>query len=259
MPNGDLVLGWPEVPSKANGIAYRQQKLLDAVTANDVGLWVPWYPFHKGSFEVDASSGTLTGTVALKFSNSAEMPANGFTVTVGGSVTTGDKMTVTLTSPEFSQGIITASYTAVAGDTVDTVAAGLAAALVAAISAELTSPIVPPYEPSDSIIQGTVTPEQQAAAGAIKVTNASSTAVIVIAWYTPIYTPALKSSVSAGATETLTDAQYDDGSGYTPAGCSVTSASLTTFDVPAMWIKSPLSGYNSSSDAVSCILYGVLP
>lgn len=64
------------------------------------------------------------------------------TVTIAGTVASGDKATVTLTQGQLPSGSVTASYTAVSGDTADTVAEGLASALNAVIRSQLGNALV---------------------------------------------------------------------------------------------------------------------
>lgn len=247
MPNGQFLRQLPEVPQLAAGVASAHILLLDNVQANDVGKWVPWSPFSKGSFEIEAVGGSMSATIAMRLSNAATMPGNGSTVTVGGSATTGDVLTISLESPDFPNFNISASYTVVADDTLDTIATNLAAALLVALNTVKAQEFANGDPAQDSY-------QQAWSAASIQVTVSS--AVISIFNQIPNFPDvAVLTAVNSGATETLTVAQYDDGSGFDIL--TETSPGNTAFINAAAWVKAHCTNY--SSGQLSALLVGAIP
>lgn len=242
MPNGQILKSsrdnFSDI-SKQNGVAFAQYLLLDDVQAVDVGQWMPWAPFHKGSFEL-TSIGSFVGTAKLLASNAAVMPGNGVTLTVAGSETTGDTLTVAISHPFF--GTITAHYVVKNTDTTATlVATGLTAAINAAIRAVVAASI------NDYI--------DTSSAGEVSASSLNAVITILANW--PITGFVVTTSLSVGATETLTQAQYDSGAGFLVPSCSVTAVGNVIFDQPAMWIKAAVSAYTSGG--ITGIVAACLP
>jgi len=244
MPNGHILSQYPPVPEQATSFGYKQLLLLDAITANDVGIWVPFAPFSKGSFEVTAPS-TFTGTVALYASNAAYMPPNALQIAVGGTKTTGDVLTVSIACGDLMGGAITASYTVLAGDTLATIAAGLTTALQTAIK-------------SASIVFANPNPPLVDAAY-IEVTNPSAPSDnILVQWQFPLAPITINNSLSTGATETLTVTQIDDGEGFLVPNCSLTATGNVVFSQPCRWMKAKCTGY-SGVVPITAIVVATLP
>jgi hypothetical protein len=100
-------------------------------TAPFEGIWFPSRWSKYASVELLAAQGTITGVeLDLWGSNSVQDPVNTYTVTVGGTVTTGDTLTLTFNNPNLPNNYPVA-YTATGTDTVNTIAAALAAAVQA--------------------------------------------------------------------------------------------------------------------------------
>lgn len=236
MPNGDVLRQQPGSAQvdleRATPVVSRQIKLLDAPGAADVGWWTPWAPLHTASVEL---SGTFSATCQVLLSNAASMPSNGYTITVTGSETTGDTITVNILGPQFQNGALTTVYKVQSGDTTNNLlAASLAAAIQAAIKA------------ADSIANEQSLGSPAMLAGAIKVSV--STNVVTIATQQPMPWFNVTTSLSGGATESLAVAQYDDGSGQTVTGLSaLSSAGLTQFNAVGSWIKGKVSAYTSGN------------
>jgi hypothetical protein len=235
---------------RAAGDVPAKFQLLDGITAADVGIWVPFAPFSNGTFEV---SSTGTATIALKGSNGSIQPPNGWTVTVGGSAGTGDVLTLTITCPLLFNGNATASYTVLAGDTTTTIATGLAAAMNAVASTPPTGANVNLGSQLSNLQYGQ---EISNVAGQFQVT--SSSAVITVIWQAFLNTPvSLQKTLSAGATETLTIAQYDSGAGNVIAGCTFTASGEAVFNQPCAWIKAYTTAY--SSGTISANVWATTP
>lgn len=101
------------------------QLVQNVTTAPTEGPWLPCRLFKQMGFTAE---GTLTGlTATIWFSNALNCPLNGYTVTIGGTITSGDVVSLTVASSV--AGNVTVSHTVASGDTVGTIAAALATAL----------------------------------------------------------------------------------------------------------------------------------
>lgn len=257
MPDGQILFQSPQPGQGINGVGIAQILGLDAVHATDIGYWFPLAPFGANASVENTSTGSWTATtVELLVSNAPQMPANGWTTTITGSLATDDILTVTLTSPQFSQGVITASYKLLSTDTTTTLAAtGLANALIAAIKAA-SGVVVPGQFPNiaDSDIYTTIDQQQQAAAGALTVLQSTDT--VTIYWNMPwLILPSIAASTTGAESMTIT--RYNDGQGFTVG--TYTGAGNTVINQPAMWAKIACTVYNSTSGKVTSILTGVIP
>lgn len=248
MPNGQILVGGQVVASsiielmRSAGNISAEFLLLDGITAADKGIWVPFSPFRNGTFEV-TDGGAMSGTIVLKGSNAPVQPPNGWTVTVAGTPAAGDVLTLTITCPLLFNGNATASYTVQAGDSTTTIATGLAAAMNAAATVAPTGANATLGQQKSNLQYGQ---EISNVAGCFNVT--SSSAVISVLWQSFLNAPvSLQKALSAGATETLTIAQYDDGEGFEIASCSLTAPGQVVFNEPCQWIKAYTSAYTSGT------------
>lgn len=243
MPDGQLLSGYPDQGQHPNAGAWQQILLLDGPSALDVGWWVPWAPYSKGSLDV---SGTFSGTVEALVSNAATMPANGYTITIAGTVHENDVIGCTVAYSGSVGGGVHAAYTVLSGDNADNVATGLAAAISAALEAQ---PVIP-----DTYAQTT----QNASIGAdsIQVIIPSGALnTIQVLTQEPYQSLTVVTNVTgAGATTTAAVTQYDDGSGF--EFVTTTTAGNTVINQPGAWIKGKVSSYSSGSP--TAILVGVI-
>ena len=124
MPARDPAYAWTEAP--ANGPAVLNAALLDnAATATTEGLWMPTGFGKSGSVEIAGSMSTVS--VSLLGTNQIAEPLNEFTLTLGGSATATDTVTVELDNPNIAGGKATVTYTVAVSDTLTIIAAALAA------------------------------------------------------------------------------------------------------------------------------------
>src|ERR1700693_4226395 len=120
-------LFYPEAGS-FNGPFSIDARLADAISAAGFeGLWTPCGPAKIASLEVGGVFSALTMNVFA--TNGPDMPLNTYTITVGGTVTTSDPLTLNFANPNLPGGTAPAAYTAIGGDTTTTIATGLAAAI----------------------------------------------------------------------------------------------------------------------------------
>lgn len=111
-----------------NGPQAAQLDYANGVTAPVFqGPWLKTAGLKSLSLEFAGSISTLSAT--LRGTNSLEPPANAYTVTVGGSATAADVLTLTFKGNLLITAGIAVSYTVVGGDTLTIMAAGLAAAI----------------------------------------------------------------------------------------------------------------------------------
>lgn len=209
--------------------------LLDGVAvAPYEGVWLPARFAKAGSVELQLGGTGLTAEVDIWATNQQDMPSNTYVLTVGGSATATDVLTLTFKNPLLAGGQKAVAYTVPSSPSLNSVAAGIAAAVNA-----------------DTALQ------------AIGVTAAALAAVVTITWpsTSPSAAPgapsapksastiALSTSLSGGATETLTVTLGTDGTQV----ASLSAAglvSMPTAPFPFRWIKArmpTLSGTNPSA------------
>lgn len=128
-------------------------------------------------------------------------------------------------------------------DTTTSIAAGIAAAINAAVAAQgiAIGPATTPFYQN----------------GPSGITAKSSTNVVTVSWHAVFAPVTIAASTSAGATESLTTAQYNDGSGTVVSGGILTGVGNIAFDQPAPWMKATITGY--SAGTISGKVYGCLP
>jgi len=94
------------------------------------GPWIPIAGAKAASLEIAGSLGGGTISLQLVGTNDPVVAGiNRYTVTLGGSVTTGDTITATFTNPNLPAGSEAVTYTTIGGDTTTTIATALAAAI----------------------------------------------------------------------------------------------------------------------------------
>ncbi len=273
MPNGQVVSQHPPDGKQLFSAAYKHLLLLDNVTADDPGVWVPAHYFRNGSFEVD-SIGTLGATVTLYASNSIVVPSTQQVITIGGTVTAGDVLAVGLflgaspvdgAAPPMainynSQGMNTPSaiplssvtVPVVAGDTTATLATKLAAALNQAVfgASGIGGSVAPaPYGYSSNYVNPYL--------GLLEFTaNASQ---VTISFRNPITDLNIQTIVNGSAsTETLTvGSKALSTTGFAVANCALTAVGNVVFNQPAAYLRAAVSNYTSGQ--ISATAYLVCP
>lgn len=215
------------------------------------GPWIPIAGIKAGSLEVAGTLGGGTLSLQLVGTNDPQVAAvNRYTITVGGTITNNDTLSVTVKNPNLAGGTEQVTITAVTADTTTTLAAKLAAAIVAdanlaalgigatstAAVVTLTFPSVNPAEPSSST-----------------------------GWTQPTtnFTEISATAVTGGATETLTVAA-DTGGTPLPASAIGSGANpivgasfpgLIALSAPfPLFIKARLAAMSGTSPSVTAAL-----
>lgn len=193
MPNPNPAWEFRQAPY--NGPFDIAAQLLRNITAAPVeGLWVDSAFAKVQSIETAGNASAFN--IDLYGSNAPAMPLNQYTATVGGSATSTDVLNLAFANGNLPLGTKTVSYTVRGGDTLNSIAAALAAAINA-----------------DTDL------------GPLGITAAAASAVVTVSYPsvppnavppTPSIPPpsnatALTSSLSGGATETLTIAAGTNG------------------------------------------------
>lgn len=203
------------IPS-TNGPTSINAILIDNIsTVPYEGIWVPWMYTKQGSLDVFGTFATLSLQL---YGTNQTSPMNSWTVTMGGTATNNDVVTLNIAT---QTGTIAVPITITTAETTTQMAAALAAAV---------------NTNSSCAAQG--------------ITASSNAAVMTLSWpspapaqtmfpYTtsmPAVTPliSLSSSVSGAATETVGIAA---GTGGNTIGAAITAASLTQFTASARWLK----------------------
>jgi hypothetical protein len=102
-------------------------QLIDGATGVQEGVWIDVRQAKYASVSIEGTFTGLTGNIYG--SNLPAMPLNQYGVTVAGTVTTNDVVTLTFTNANLPGGSASVSHTSVGGDTVTTIAAALVAAI----------------------------------------------------------------------------------------------------------------------------------
>lgn len=228
-----------------NGPQSLSAELFDSISSAPYeGVWIPIHCVKKAS--VDISGTDSASSVQIVGSNSISAPLNTYTVTVGGTITTNDVVTLRFDAGLIQSGPVNISYTVAGGDSTTSIATALKTAINA----------------NASIIQ-------------IGIVASSVGAVLTINWpsissYVPnSFTPAsptnptlknnlaLSGSVSGYATETVTVACGTDGSALQlSTGSSATIGLNYISQLPVRWIKGRLTSVTGGS--ISATFHGVL-
>jgi hypothetical protein len=206
--------------------------LAQGSTAPFEGVWVPVTAVKFASVEVQGTFGGLS--IQLIGSNATSDPPNVYTLTVGGTITANDPITLTFTNPNL-QGESTevVSYTVQASDGTSSIAAALAAAIrldaqlqklgitAAAVGAvvTVTYPSTPPNWSNDGSSQTNQPPQNLT-----------------------IITPA----VGGSATETVAVANASVGG---TLGSAITATGLTTPSQLTRFIKAQVNTLSGGSAA----------
>jgi hypothetical protein len=245
MTNGQVNRAYPEVAGTIDGVGSRQLILLDAQSGGtSPGYWMPWAPFHKGSFEV---TGTFVGTVNMLISNAKDQPFNSYELTIGGTVHTGDIITVVVNSFAFLNGKVTVVYTVLS---TDTTLAILTTSLIAAIDAAITAQ-------ANMVALGR---SVNLAASQIGAVAGTTTTTINVQWTYPFPPLTVTAAVTgAGATTTIASAPFDDGGGFAVTACTVTAPGNVQFDAIGTWIKADISAYSSDTGGITAIVQTSIP
>jgi hypothetical protein len=220
----------------------QQSKLLDRVsTVPYEGIWTPMM-FPK-TVAIECVGSWSTVNVNLVVSCALEIPNNTVTVTVGGTIHTGDNLNVTFGNALLTNATQTITYVVQAGDTITTAAAALAALIsvhpnLAQCGYQATS-----------------------VAGAISITfpsNATNLPNNANYLGSPLTPPANNTQFSisvtgTGATTTLTYANGTDGTPITP---SLTSNTTQNIQAAYRYIKARLTTLTGSNAYVDVNLAG---
>ena len=254
MPNGQILrsspsnAGDPSLNLAANstdGVASAAFKMLDGVTGNDPGYWVPWAPFHRGGLQVTATD-TFTGNIKIKVSNDEFQPFNTVRLTLGGTAKAGDILLAQINCDSFMNGAILAQYTLAVGDDLTAATTGLLNAINAAILQQVqTLNDTQQVNLAASIFQA--------------ISNASHT--IDLCWQYPLEPITVTTAVAGTSpTTTLAGAPYDDGNGFDLASGTLTAPGFLSFDVCASWIKTYVSGFSTSgTPKITAIIQACIP
>lgn len=208
--------------------------LMDAAPAKPVeGCWVPLFGAKLATLELSGSMDSLG--LDVFGSNALEDPGNSYSITIAGSVTVDDVVSLDITNSNLPAGI-SVSHTSVGGDTATTIAT----ALVAAINAS-------------SVLAGL----------SIRATNALGVITLAFPSFAPQpgagnpSAPALANntlvagSVSGSATETIAIAVGTNG---IKIGSTLAAFGLTALTVVPRWVKARLTTLTGTGANVSARL-----
>jgi hypothetical protein len=229
-------------PAPFNGpYGLRSQLLASATAAPFEGLWTPIAGAKVGSIEVNGTESTIEVDIYAT-NNPSASPSNTYTVTVGGSATQNDVVGLTFTNPLLPNGSESVSYTVGATPSLTTVAAGLVAAILADTKLQALGFGASNLAGVITITWPSVSP--QSIAGGDPYATPS----------TPVMgsTTAISTTLSGGATETLTATAGTDGFLLT----KITALGFTLLTMPARFIKARLVTLTGSSPSVNAFYNG---
>lgn len=213
-----------------NGPMAITANLLDSVAAAPFeGLWVPTRYAKQGSCDVLGTFSALD--VELYISNGDGDPGNQWVATIGGTVTTGDTLTLTFKGPYFPTGSHTVSYTTVGGNTTTTIAAALAAAIVG----DSTLAALGISASNSSAVMTITWPSMPPTAAAGSFTSPSSPVVGNLL--------TVSASVSGSATETVTFTTGTNGVDIR----TISTVGVFGLSMPFRWLKARLISMTGSS------------
>lgn len=223
--------------SAINGPASVNAVLLDSVqTANFEGIWVPWLFVKQGSLEVSGVMSTLS--LQLYGTNSLS-PTNSYTLTIGGSATNMDVVTIAFNFPGLPA--INVPFTVTTGLTNPQIATGVGNAINASatllaigVSASVSSNVVTVTWPSSAPLNSI---------GQFSSTSSSPVALFLN----------LSSSVSGSATETVTIAP---GVGGSTVGSAITALGMTQFTISARYLKIRITTLTGGGATITAIAQG---
>lgn len=192
------------------------------------GVWVPARFAKQASIEIEGTFSVLS--LQLIGSNALNSPPNLYTLTIGGTVTTGDAVTMAFANPNLAAGSESVSYTTIGGDTTATIATALAAAInadaklqalgiVATVSASVVTVSYPSEGPSGQEGGSPTEPPPQ------------NTTIIT-------------ATVGGSATETVTIANASVGASV---GAAITAKGVTAIATMTGWIKAVVNTFTGSA------------
>lgn len=218
--------------------------LAQGVTAAPVqGPWLPCSLFSQATAEVYGTYTTVSSGILL--ANSYFPPMNGYKVAVGGTVTPGDVLSITVTSSV--AGVQTVNYTVASGNTLNQIAASLA--ILLAKNAQLAAAGFLLSEGSGVIVMQfpSLPPGYSwSGAGLVASTPASSP---------PINYVTVSTSVSNSATETMTVGLVNNGP--TIQTLNATSPHALLPGIPARWVQGNVSVLTGAGAIVDVNMCGV--
>lgn len=214
-----------------------------AVAAPTQGPWLPCGLFKSVSVDAEGSASTIAA--AVRVANTLSPPLNGYTVTIGGTVTAGDVVSVSVASS--LAGTVAVSHTAASGDTVGTIAAALASSLQADAALAAAGFVV---NEGSAIITMTF---PSLAPGMIWQGNGM--AIDALGTSPPINCVSVTTSVSGSATETATVGLVNNGTAVGSLSAIPGHFSVTT--LPARWIQGNVTALSGTGANVNLNLAGV--
>ncbi len=214
-----------------------------AVTAPTQGPWLPCGLFQAASVDIEGSSSTITAGVRL--ANTLAAPLNGYTVTIGGSVTAGDVVSVSVASS--LAGSVTVSHTVASGDTIGIIAASLASSLGENEALAAAGFVV---NEGSAIVTMTF---PSLAAGMNW--QDSGAAVDGFATAPPIDCVSVTASVGGAATETATVSLVNNG--MSEGSLSTNPGRLELPSLPARWVQGNVTALTGAGANVNLNLAGV--
>lgn len=233
----DPVVSFTSAPF-ASQFATCAELLVNATAAPWEGLWIPSMWCRDASIEVTGSMSTMS--ISLLSTNQISEPLNQFTATIGGTVTSGDIVTLQAINANLPGGSAQVQYTVGASDTTSTIAAALAAMANASsgfqgagISAQAAAAVITLNYPS-------VWPGP---AG----TNTASYGQRYGNWTT--------FSGSSNGTETVTVAGVT-----TPGsanGSAITALGLSGVVTPCRWLRARLTTLTGAGATISAMFNGL--
>ena len=218
-------------------------RLAQDVTAVPVqGPWLPCALFKQASVEVAGIYSTVLAGIAV--ANTLAPPLNGYKVTVGGTVTAGDVVGITVASSV--AGTVKASHTVASGDTVGTIAAALGVALGADAALAAAGFMVSASAASVTIQYPSVEPGATWESAGV-VCDFPSTAP-------PVNYVSVTAGASAAATETATVSVVNNGSVVQQLNAATSHAVLA--GVPARWVQADVTALTGAGASVNVNLAG---
>lgn len=200
--------------------------LADAVQSTPYeGVWVPWSLASSGSVELSGSMSTVS---AQLYGTNLISPLNALVVTIGGSATNGDVVSLNFNTP---LGVVTATTPIVTSETVTQMAAALAAFINAST-----------------------------AFAALGMSASSVAGALTVTW--PVRFPGnnqvapvvqVTSSVTGGASETVAVAVGTTGS---VMGAAFTTLGLSQISAQARWLKMRISTLTGGGASVTAMAQG---
>jgi hypothetical protein len=216
-----------------------QGLLADSIVAANLpyeGLWVPIKFAKAASVELSGSISTLAMDI---WATNQLNPLNTYTVTVGGSETDGDVLSLIFTNPLLPNGSETVTLTTAGGESTT----AIAAALAAGVDADANLAVLGFRATSAAAV---VTIEWPSLPGFALNTEEGSPPVGS--------TTILTTSKSGGASETLTVAVGADG--FKLNGTSLTALGLTNFtsSMPVAWMKARIGTLTGTGANITAAL-----